>query len=406
MAGNLLTPKAVAERVRSLPDLANRVPVPDLLDRIQRQGLPTLRQEEWRHNRRVFFRPEDLACPPPPPPDLPLRLPFRHDDWITYPILNGYPLSPASPEITFQTPPAESGAARDGYHTLNRLFTPGDHVLRFSPRSPISKVYVPLLNGHWEQLTCPAVDIRLEEGATVDLFLHHLPGRDGVSLRNTAVSIHLGRGARLRLFTLDETAPDDQHLTTIHIVQEGDSHLGWVLEQLTGGRSRWDLSHRLQGEGAELELDGLGLLSGSGEGDLHSVITHHSPHTTSRETVKNILPERSHGIFNGKVIVDPGAVKTDARQSNRNLLLSADARMHSNPQLEIYADDVRCSHGSATGQLDPDQLFYLRSRGLTPDESRSLLLTGFARDILDRLPWEEVRSYSESTLHAWMTDLP
>jgi Fe-S cluster assembly protein SufD len=148
---------------------------------------------------------------------------------------------------------------------------------------------------------------------------------------------------------------------------------------------------RLDGEGAECVLNGLYIGDAKQHIDNFTEIEHVKPRATSLELYKGILAGAARGVFNGKIIVHKDAQKSDARQTNRNLLLSADAVVNTQPQLEIYADDVKCSHGSTIGQLDGDALFYLRSRGLGPAEARSLLSFAFASDIVGRLKIESLR---------------
>ena len=145
-------------------------------------------------------------------------------------------------------------------------------------------------------------------------------------------------------------------------------------------------------------MNGLFAVSGKRVADTHSRIDHAKPHCASRELYKGILDGQARGVFNGLVIVRPGAQKTDAWQVNRNLLLSGEALVHSTPQLEILADDVKCKHGSTTGQLDPEALFYLRSRGIGEPEARGLLTRAFADELLNLLPDDAVRAVAQRWL--------
>lgn len=142
-------------------------------------------------------------------------------------------------------------------------------------------------------------------------------------------------------------------------------------------------------------IEGLYLLDGKQHVDHHTRIDHLAPMGTSREYYRGILDGESHGVFNGKVVVHPYAVKTDAHQANHNLLLSRQAEADTKPQLEIFADDVKCTHGATVGQLDDDSLFYLRSRGVDMDSARSLLLYGFANDIIRRVDVPDMRARIE-----------
>jgi Fe-S cluster assembly protein SufD len=153
-----------------------------------------------------------------------------------------------------------------------------------------------------------------------------------------------------------------------------------------GGRiSRNDITAVLGGEGAECTLNGLYVVTGDSLADTHTIIDHAMPHCPSHEIYKGILSGRARAVFNGKIIVRPDAQKTDAKQTNRALLLSDEAQINTKPQLEIFADDVKCTHGAAIGQLDDDAMFYLRSRGIDAMAARNLLIHAFAGDVLNEI---------------------
>ncbi len=154
----------------------------------------------------------------------------------------------------------------------------------------------------------------------------------------------------------------------------------------------------LNGEGVECTLNGLYVADDRRLVDNHTTIDHAQPHCESRELYKGILAHRARGIFNGKIIVRPDAQKTDAKQTNRALLLSEDAQINTKPQLEIFANDVKCTHGAAVGQLDDEALFYLRSRGLSDAMARRLLIHAFTAEVLNRLPLAAVRAGVEDRL--------
>ena len=156
----------------------------------------------------------------------------------------------------------------------------------------------------------------------------------------------------------------------------------------------------LEGEGCEGTLNGLYMASGTQHVDHSTVIEHAVPHCDSHEHFNGILDERSRGVFNGRIIVRRGAQKTDAKQTNNNLLLSENARADSQPQLEIYADDVRCTHGATLGPLDDSATFYLQSRGISADAARSLLTYGFSVEILNRLKIPELRDQMDLLVRA------
>jgi Fe-S cluster assembly protein SufD len=188
------------------------------------------------------------------------------------------------------------------------------------------------------------------------------------------------------------------HMATFQIQGERSCAPSSHSISLGGALVRNDVNAVLAGEGIDCILNGLYLLEGSQFVDNHMRVEHAKPHCASHELYKGVLDGKARSIFNGLIHVHPGAQKTDAKQSNRNLLLSRDAVANSNPQLEIYADDVKCTHGSTVGQLDDDAVFYLRSRGIGVEAARSLLTYAFASDIVERIKVEPVRRDLEEFL--------
>ena len=160
----------------------------------------------------------------------------------------------------------------------------------------------------------------------------------------------------------------------------------------------------LDGEGAECTLNGLYLATGKQHVDNHTVIDHATPHCNSHELYKGILDGKARGVFNGRIIVRPDAQKTDSKQTNKNLILSDEALVNTNPQLEIYADDVKCTHGATIGQLDSEAIFYLRSRGIDLESARHLLTYAFAGDFIHRLKIEPLRLALEKSLFARLAE--
>jgi Fe-S cluster assembly protein SufD len=186
-------------------------------------------------------------------------------------------------------------------------------------------------------------------------------------------------------YKVQREAASGFHVSTLQVHQHASSRFTSHSVSLGAALSRHDINIDLAGPGAECSLDGLYMASGRQHVDYHTLIEHKVPHCTSREDYKGVLGGRGRGVFNGRVIVHEGAQKTDASQSNKNLLLSADAEIDTKPQLEIYADDVKCAHGATVGQLDERMVFYLRSRGLDHAQARALLTYGFACDVVDRM---------------------
>lgn len=190
---------------------------------------------------------------------------------------------------------------------------------------------------------------------------------------------------------IQKDAVDAFHLATSQFYQARSSNLFSHSISTGGGFVRNDVNAVLDGEGAECTLNGLYVLRGTQFLDNHMRVDHAKAHCQSFELFKGVLDERSRAVFNGRIFVAKGAQKTDAKQSSRNLLLSREALVNANPQLEIFADDVKCTHGSTVGQLDEDAIFYLRSRGIGEEAARSLLTYAFASDIVERIRVEPVR---------------
>lgn len=190
------------------------------------------------------------------------------------------------------------------------------------------------------------------------------------------------------------------HVATFQVQGERDSVPRSHSISLGGGLVRNDVNAVLAGEGIDCTLNGLYLVDGRQHVDNHMRVEHAKPHCASHELYKGVLDGKGRAVFNGLIHVHHGAQKTDAKQSNRNLLVSREAVANSNPQLEIYADDVKCTHGSTVGQLDEDAVFYLRSRGIGEEAARSLLTWAFASDIVERIQVEPVRKDLEEFLFA------
>jgi Fe-S cluster assembly protein SufD len=217
-------------------------------------------------------------------------------------------------------------------------------------------------------------------------------------LVNAVTEIVVEEGAGLHHVRLQREGVDGFHLATTAAVLRRDARLSSHSVSLGAALSRHDLRVLFSGPGAECVLNGLFVGRGTQHVDHHTWVDHAVPHGTSRELYKGILDERAHGVFDGKVLVRAGASKTDAQQANKNLLLSREALVDSMPALEILTDDVKCRHGSTTGQLDENALFYLRSRGLGEAQARSLLTYAFASDLVQKLPVPALRAGLERFL--------
>jgi len=240
----------------------------------------------------------------------------------------------------------------------------------------------------------------VEAGAQATVVERFESGTTANHFTNAVAEIVLGEGAHCEYVRVQQESAQAYHVGAIHSHQARDSVLRSTSITLGAALTRCDFGAVLDGPGALLYLNGLLVLDGERHGDYHTVIDHAQPHCESHEFVNGVFDGSARGVFNGRIIVRPGAQRTDSKQTNNSLILSGDARADSQPQLEIYADDVKCTHGSTVGPIDQMQLYYLRSRGLSPEAARSILTYGFGAEILDRMRHAEVRDRLDGLVRA------
>jgi Fe-S cluster assembly protein SufD len=250
---------------------------------------------------------------------------------------------------------------------------------------PIHLVFVTTGRAGEARATFPRVVVAAERGSRALVVQDHVSLGAGPRFVDAVTEVRVGEGAALELVVLQRESDETFHVGNVQAQLDRDARFACRTLTLGGAFVRNDLGALLAGPGAECDLDGL--FHGAGERlvDNHTLVDHASPHATSRELYKGVLGGRSRGVFRGRVVVRPDAQKTDARQANANLILADGAEVDTKPQLEIWADDVRCSHGATIGRLDPEALFYLRSRGLGEATARDLLTRGFAAEVLQRI---------------------
>ncbi|MEM9304654.1 MAG: Fe-S cluster assembly protein SufD [Pseudomonadota bacterium] len=235
--------------------------------------------------------------------------------------------------------------------------------------------------------------VHVGAGARVGIVEHQLSLGDPESFSNLLVDVQVDAGAAIDYYRIQQVGARAGLVTRLAVVQAADSAFTYRGFDFGGGTVRHDVDVRLVGEGARTALNGIYALAETRHVDNHTRVDHIAPQTASDEFFKGVLDGRSRGVFNGKVVVHEGAVKIEANQSNRNLLLSREAEIDTKPELEIYADDVQCSHGATVGQLDETQLFYLRSRGIGEEAARQMLIDAFCQEIVDQLADEALRTY-------------
>ena len=214
----------------------------------------------------------------------------------------------------------------------------------------------------------------------------------GKSFTNTAIQIVVEDNANLTHYRVQKESPEAFHYGVTEVSVGRGSVYNSTNINLGGGLSRHDIELKFTAEGGEAWVDGLYMLNGMQHGDTHSVIDHQVPNCTSHQNYKGVLNDKARAVFNGKVFVRENAHGTDAQQSNKNLLLSNEARVDTKPQLEIFNDDVKCSHGATVGQLEEEELFYLLTRGLPENLARNLLTYGFAEEIISKIGIEGIKA--------------
>jgi Fe-S cluster assembly protein SufD len=240
--------------------------------------------------------------------------------------------------------------------------------------------------------------IVVDEGAQISLVEQYVGAGQGQSWTNVVTEVVLGENAVVDAYRIQREREDAFHTATTQSQQGRSSVFTHTAFAFGAALSRHDISATLDGEGAECTLNGLSVLRGRQHVDHHTTLTHAKPHCPSWELFNGIFDDDARGVFNGRIIVRPGAQRTDSKQTNNNLLLSAHARADSQPQLEIYADDVKCTHGATLGPIDPRALFYLQSRGLPPAAARNLLTYGFGAEILNSVSLDDLRGQLDRLL--------
>lgn len=397
------------------------------IERFAALGFPTLRQEDWRFTnvapivRGTFVRPEtdpdaadparlavldfgDLATA--------ARLVFVDGRFSAKLSLIGE--LPAGTVVTSladalaRTPDlvlpwlGRLGETNNPFVALNTAFL-RDGAFVLVPRGAVIEKPIHLLflsSGTEARATFSFPRNLIVAGENSQVTLVETYAGDGVYLCCPVTELNAGPASVVDHYKLQRESREAFHLATFQITGERSATPSSHSISIGGALVRNDVNAVLAGEGIDCILNGLYLAEGRQLIDNHMRVDHAQPHCASHELYKGILDGRARAVFNGLIHVHPGAQKTDAKQSNRNLLLSSEAIANSNPQLEIFADDVKCTHGSTVGQLDDDAVFYLRSRGIGEEAARSILTYAFASDIVERIKLEPVRRDLEEFLFA------
>jgi Fe-S cluster assembly protein SufD len=360
-------------------------------------GLPSTKTDAWKYTdlRRLALRQFQVAQGSDRTPvDL---LQFKHALlWIDG-VLRPSSTLDSRIKVSVDLPAAlgvidNIGARRTPFDYLNEALATQSVTLEIADviEEPIYVAYA------WTAaaknlMTHPRVTLNLLEGAKATVIEHSVGVDEGGNFVNVAITVSVGEHAALEHVRLQEDGFGNFNIaaTRAHVAR-GGSYVNHHYV-LGGGLARTDIDVVLEGTAARSELHGLVLARQTQHLDVRTCIEHRSPDTQSREDYRGIADQRGRVVFNGKVIVAKDAQRTDAAQSSRNLLLSSQAEIDTRPELEIYANDVKCAHGATVGQLDATALFYLQSRGLAKDEARALLTHAFAAEVIERVPVDAVR---------------
>lgn len=300
---------------------------------------------------------------------------------------------------------ADAGA--HGFTALNTAFM-ADGAFLYFPRDtvleyPVHMLFVATTQDE-ELFVHPRNLVVAEQGSEATVIESYVSLGGSGYFTNALTEVVVGENASVNHYKLQQEHLSAFHIATLQVQQKRDSRFTSHSTSFGGALVRNDINAVIDAEGAQCALNGLYMAGGRQHVDYHTRIDHTKPFGTSREHYKGILSGRARGVFNGLTHVHPGAQKTDASQSNDNLLLSRDAEVDTKPQLEIYADDVKCSHGATVGQLDEDMIFYLRARGIEAQAARGLLTYGFAQDVVDRMHLAAVRNAVEEVLLGQLPD--
>jgi Fe-S cluster assembly protein SufD len=395
---------------------------------VQELPIPGRRQEAWRYTSVGEILAQGFT---PAEPDLDLGLTAEVNDWLlpttdTHRLLfiNGH-FAPAFSSVDNLPEGVTLGGLRGALHrdpkaltvwfgqTANHrrdIFTALNtalmndglfiHVGRdIALERPIEVMHLNLAPER-PLLIQPRNLIVLEAGARAELIERFRSVGESVYFHNGVSELLVEERAELRHTRLQEESRSAYHLHESFLAQAADSRYRLSAFSLGGKWSRDDLQVRFQGEGADCETHGLSLVGDRQLADQHLDVLHDTPRNASRHNFKGIAYGDGKSVFDGRILVEKDAQKTDAHLNNKNLLLSRRAEVDTKPQLEIYADDVQCSHGTSVGQLDPQQLFYMRSRGIDAAKAMKMLCVGFAGEVLETIDYESIRWHAESGMQA------
>jgi Fe-S cluster assembly protein SufD len=391
------------------------------MEDFSRHGLPTVKHEEWKYTRISSVFQKDMALGQHvelTAAELEgIRLPGKENAIEIYLVNGVFKSASATDEITIEA--LEQAAAGqyasivkenlghsgkyhpDGINALNTAFVNGGVFIHVKRGKQVSKpVYIYYVNDNrtTSTLALPRTLIYASAGCAVEVAEHHITLGSNESLTNQVTEVIVEQDAVVNFYKIQNEGPAASMVCTTHFRQTGKALCNATTISLSGNIVRNNLNMVMEAEHGESHMYGLYLLDGKTHVDNHTIVDNVMPHCFSNELYKGIMDGASTGVFNGKIFVRQDAQKTNAYQSNKNVLLSNEASVNTKPQLEIFADDVKCSHGCTIGKLDEQALFYLRARGIGEKAAKSLLLHAFAVDILDNIKAEPLRVYVDQLI--------
>jgi len=393
-------------------------------DRFTGLGFPTTRDEDWKYTNVGPIAKTVFAIGPRPSPEelKQLDLPgaggrnrlvfvngvFSEDLSALSQLPSGISVVTLSEAAAGSNDLLESHLARHARHddhafvALNTALFEDGALIEIARgaiiEEPLHLLFV-TLPGAEPVISNPRNLIVARRGSQAAIVEEYLSAADGLHFTNAVTEIVAEEGSVVDHYKLQMESEQAWHVATVQGFQERSSTLNSFNVTFGGLLVRNDVNSVLDAEGAECALNGLSAAAGRQHIDNHTALDHAKPNCNSRELYKGIWDGRSAGVFNGKILVRKDAQKTNAIQSNKNLLLSGDAAINTKPQLEIYADDVRCTHGATVGQLDQEAMFYMQSRGIERAAARDLLTYAFAADVFDRMKLESLRVRLEEVLY-------
>jgi len=437
-----MTAQAVGDYLAAQQRLESKLPAPDLpwlvelrdggVERLRDAGFPSLRDEDWRYTNVQSLLKKPFEMEPIGPCDVDAAFVARTAipslECYRVVVVNGIPI-PHLSDVTLVPDGLRVSSLADllvsdpsrlepylgknlvpdphGFTAMNSAFLGNGLVVEIAPGQvfdkPLEIVFVASAATE-STMAQPRNLVVAGKGSQLQVLVRYVAIGAQRTLTNVVTEVIVDADAHLTLYQLQEESKNSFHIGGLFAKLGRGSRFDAFAITLAGELVRNDVRVDLDGAGAEVNLRGLYLARGRQHIDNHTQIFHNEPGCISHEHYKGVLDDRARAVFHGRIVVQPDAQKTVSEQSNQNLLLSRDAEIDTKPQLEIYADDVKCAHGATVGQLDKDALFYLRSRGIAEEAAKRLLIKAFASDVLLAVSPDSLREHLLTRVEMMLTD--